>query len=43
MKKKVVLPLLAALALVTVLWLAFRDRSAASARAEAVAVSADRA
>ena len=39
-KKKIVLPVLAAIALVAVLWLAFHDRSVASARADAAAVSA---
>jgi hypothetical protein len=36
-KKKIALPLLAAVALVLVLWLAFHDRSVASVRAGAVA------
>jgi hypothetical protein len=39
-KKKIVLPVLAAIALVVVLWLAFHDRSVASVRAEAVSASA---
>jgi len=42
-RKKIVLPVLAAVALLVVLWLAFRDRSVASVRAEAVAESLVRA
>jgi len=41
-RKKIVLPVLAAAALVVVLWLAFHDRSVASVRDAGVSASATR-